>query len=474
MANIANLAVVLTANTAQFHSKLSGARAPLAQFGRSVSMVSARLKALAAGAVAAATAGGIAVLLKRQAEEIDSLGKMSDRIGINTEMLAGLYHAADLAGVEQETLNTALQKMAVNISKLSQKSRGQVDVLDELGLSARQLASMSVADQFFAIADALSSVQNIGDRARMTVEIFGKSGGALIPLFHSGGDAIREMIKDAERLGLTISRQDAAKVEAMNDAWARLKHSMEGLARQILPEIAPLVQAVADRFTEWSAQASKTREVTVSAIEKMAVGIGHLLDLWDLMKMGVSAYRVFWLNAAAAILETLDMLQLAMKKTLNWLPGVDFGEKKLFADITAGMRIVAKEYGEEFQKLLDQDSHVEKVKLWFNEIRAEADEAAEAAANAQNTMATAASDWADEIERGKSLLDAMKQGGLQFRAGTVAINSALASAQAELIRITGGGRGVQEIRGPQLERMIQLQTQIANNTRDPWVVARAG
>src|SRR5690606_34764598 len=101
--------------------------------------------------------------------------KLADRLGLTTEALAGLNHAAELSGVSQESLSRSMEKMLNTIGEAAGGSKTATVALGRLGLSAEQMASMSADQQLAAIADGLNSVASPAERAAAAQDIFGRS-----------------------------------------------------------------------------------------------------------------------------------------------------------------------------------------------------------------------------------------------------------------------------------------------------------
>ena len=97
---------------------------------KSVNQAASRLAASAAKiGVAFATAGvaAAAALTKMQMSNIDSLAKTSDKIGVTTEALGGLRHAAELTGVGSDTLDMAMQRLTRRVSEAANGTGESVD-----------------------------------------------------------------------------------------------------------------------------------------------------------------------------------------------------------------------------------------------------------------------------------------------------------------------------------------------------------
>lgn len=246
---IANLSVRLSANIASFSSGIQKAIKPLKELGSQVASLGGMVNPMVTAFAGLAGAASLGALVKGQMDAIDSTAKLSDRLGISTEALTGLQHAADLSGVSSETLTGGLEKMLNTIGKAANGEKTATDALDGVGLSAESLANMKPDEAFAKIADGLVSIQNPAMRAAAAQDIFGKSGQQLLPLMLSGAEGIKAAQAEAEKLGLTFSRVDAAKVEMANDAMTKVGSVMTGIGRTLSIQLAPYIQAAADAFT---------------------------------------------------------------------------------------------------------------------------------------------------------------------------------------------------------------------------------
>jgi hypothetical protein len=100
------------------------------------------------------------------------------------------------------------------------------------------------------VADQINRLGTQAEKAAAANYLFGRSGQSLLNLFSQGSEGIAAFQREAEKLGLTYSRLDAAKIEAANDAMTRLKGAGRGLITQTTIELAPAIEAVATALTE--------------------------------------------------------------------------------------------------------------------------------------------------------------------------------------------------------------------------------
>jgi hypothetical protein len=207
-----------------------------------------------AGAFTSA-ASEVLTLAGNVSSSLDSLNDLSARTGIGVESLQGYALAAQMAGVDTEAFGSAVQKLAVNIGKATPG-----DALDkslrQINLSVAELRALAPEAQFAAIGEAISRLPTAADRAAAAVEIFGKQGAALAPLFREGAASIEELRAKAERLGIIVSETQINNVADMNDAFDLVSATINGIIGQVVGNLAPAVTDVTNQFLkfveEWS------------------------------------------------------------------------------------------------------------------------------------------------------------------------------------------------------------------------------
>jgi hypothetical protein len=194
---------------------------------------------------------GIGFLVKKSLNATDALGKMADKIGIGTAELGGLRHAAELTGIATNTLDMGLQRMVRRVSEAAAGTGEAKGALIELGLSAKALNDLSPDQQFKAIADAMAGVTEQGEKVRLAMKLFDSEGVALVNTLKGGSAAIMEMEKEAERLGLRLSRGLVQGVEDANDSMTRLGSYITTLFHRVVANLAPAIESVTDSLMGW-------------------------------------------------------------------------------------------------------------------------------------------------------------------------------------------------------------------------------
>lgn len=181
---------------------------------------------------------------------LDSLVDLSARTGLGAEALQSYGLAAKLAGVDTEQFGTAVQRLGVNIGKANPG-----DAFDKslrgIGLSVAELRALAPEQQFAAIGQAISQLPTAADRAAASVEVFGKQGAALAPLFRDGAASLEELRDRADRLGVIVDQTQIDNVASMNDAFDLVGATINGIVGQVIGNLAPAVTSVTEEFLKF-------------------------------------------------------------------------------------------------------------------------------------------------------------------------------------------------------------------------------
>lgn len=183
-----------------------------------------------------------------QAEVIDGQSDLAKRLGLTYGELAGLGFAGAQVGVSMESIGKAATKADVAFVKASQGSKQAQAAFSGIGLSVQQLEGLSPAERFRAIADGIAQLPTAAERSRAALQVFGKAGDELLPMFEGGAGAIAAATDEAARFGLALTNDQAASVNSMSDAFAKAQMAVQGIVGQVVAYLAPAIQGVTDTF----------------------------------------------------------------------------------------------------------------------------------------------------------------------------------------------------------------------------------
>lgn len=383
MANVASLNVVLSASTAKFSAGMAKGRAALGGFAAAVTSTKAAITGLGALLAGGLAVGGLTAMVKRTVDAIDEQKDLASQLGITTDALTRLNYAATLNGSSAEAVGSALGFMNKNLGEAAVKGGTVAEMLRSLNLDARQLAAQAPDKAFEEIADAISKLQNASLRAAAAQTIFGRGGKEVINLLALGRDGLRQYAAEADRLGVTLKQIDAEKVGAAKDALDRVGFVLTGLKNKLAVELAPFIEAAANKFAEMASAAGGFGNALVKGVEIGVTGIAHLIDLVDILRAGWHGLVGTILKANALAFKAANV----MGQILNEFDilGKHHSEKGRFADVTPLINVLESEAKAQFDKmgaLWNRDSSGNAKKL-FDEIREGANKAADAAAKAK-------------------------------------------------------------------------------------------
>ena len=255
MATAVGLAMKITADTAGIASGMNRTEKLLAGLSKQANSATSSLQTLAGIEIGRVIVGGLQAIgsaltnaassavsyARTVTSAVDATNDLADRTGIGVEALQSLQLAAQLSGVED--LTGAVQKMGVSIGNAAET--GKTDAFTNLGLNFQQLQSLTPEEQFRAIGSAIAALPTEADRAAAAMQIFGRTGVELLPLFSKNTKALEEQFK---RLGIVLSEDQVGAIGDMNDALDLVRATFDGIIGQVSANLAPLVTEIANEF----------------------------------------------------------------------------------------------------------------------------------------------------------------------------------------------------------------------------------
>jgi hypothetical protein len=288
-------------------------------------------------------------------DRIDQLTDAAGRIGVTTEALSSLRHAANMTGSSAEDLDAALEKLNANLGDAGIKANPASEAIKKIGLDAAELANTTPDDAFREIVHAFERVPNAADKASLAMDIFGKGGAKLINTLGAGNGTIDELVEEAKRLGVSVSQVDAARIGAAKDAMDRVNASIEGVGNSLAIALAPMIEVAADQFTSFASTAIEGAGGVEGAVAGVAGTMGQVADAAMTVEQFVESSFAGIIGAAGELLDAL---------------GIDAG--KALMDTARTMR-------EDIERNFAVKPS-EKLGKFLDEVKAKSDEAAKSAA----------------------------------------------------------------------------------------------
>lgn len=317
MATAGKVVVHVGAKVGALRSGMAKAGQVVRGFGRKVAAVRSKVLGLGTALIALAAGGGALFAIKKAFGDVDSLGKTADKIGITTEALAGLRHAGELSGVGMKELDKSLEFMVRNLGEAVSGSGTAVDALDRLGLSAGELVQLAPEVAVGRISDAMGGLSTHAEKVSTAVDIFGRSGAAMIDTLSGGSKALAETAAEADALGLAFSRFEVRQVELANDAMSRLKALFAGAFRTAAIKLAPVLGAVVTTLVELAKEGKGIGPFLAGGLKLAIKAAGFFGDALAALKFGYLKLRELAMAAINSIVKGLGKLAGA----LDWILG---------------------------------------------------------------------------------------------------------------------------------------------------------
>jgi hypothetical protein len=265
--NLGSLVVSLGLDAAEFTKGLTKSQYQAEQFGRNVEkgIEFARNSFVAfAGAAVAAIA-----VVNRQAENVAAFQGLAEKIGDTAEAVASLKLASDISGVAMDSIAAASVKLTSALAKTDDEAKGVGAALGAIGLSVEQFKRLSPVDQIDKVAQAFSGYENNAQKTAVAVQLFGRSGAELIPLFN-------DLAGGAERqISLTQDQIDAA--DAYTKQTARLRSEVDSFVQSVAADAVPALSELINTMEE-AAKYSKSAAEGFNIVGAAISGVGVVMD----------------------------------------------------------------------------------------------------------------------------------------------------------------------------------------------------
>lgn len=297
--------------------------------------------ALAAAVVEAEKA--LISLTIESAAYADEILTQSAVTGLSTEALQEYQYAAELVDVSLDTLTSSQTKMIRSMDAARHGSKEQAEAFDKLGISVQNADGTlrDAQDVFGDAIDALGAISNETERDAIAMTIFGRSARDLNPLIKAGSDGLRELTQEAHDVGYVMGEEALDALGAVDDQLQRMNRSGEALKNQIAVGMAPAVENLMKKGTDFfvrlqeAAEGSGILEV-FGALLDVVSALEPLFDvLFGTAEDGVPVLQTLALalgvlaDALTIVANTIAIVIELFKQLFNLISGKGFDDSNL-------------------------------------------------------------------------------------------------------------------------------------------------
>lgn len=400
--------------------------------------------AKAGAAMATAATGAGVALTKSSMTSIDNLAKTADKLGATTEALVGLQHAAELTGVGTETMNMALQRMTRRVAEAAIGTGEAKGALAELNLNAVELQKLPLDVQMQKIAQQMGQVENQSDRVRLAMKLFDSEGVALVNTLAGGEEGLKQMAAEARALGISISRVDAAQIEAANDAVTRAGGVFKGLGNQLAVAFSPIIGSVADSFRQSALDSAEFGNVGQRAAGALVRAFGFVRDIIHVVRgliltamLRVAEFEGTVLEFGNAVTPVFQEIIDNYNAMADTFVGRKLGLEPITQSAAQALEELKQKSDENISAIQDklnefasQNLPSDNINDWFENLKAKSREAAEVvAANAPSKVIRELQDQSSLVDETQERTDAARALA-EFEKKTAQEKTTFALAQA--------------------------------------------
>ena len=330
-------------------------------------------------------------MTKESAAYADEILTQSAVTGLSTEALQEYQYAAELVDVSLDTLTSSQTKMIRSMDAARRGSKEQAEAFDKLGISVQNADGTlrDAQDVFGDAIDALGAISNETERDAIAMTIFGRSARDLNPLIKAGSDGLRELAQEAHNVGYVMSEEALDALGAVDDQVQRMNRSNEALKNQIAVGMAPAVENLMKKGTDFFARLQEAAEGSgilevFGALLDVVSALEPLFDvLFGTAEDGVPALQALALalgvvaDALTIVANTIAIVIELFKQLINLAGGKGFDDSnltrygeniaKVFSDEGASARAWDNGYGKNIGRNADGTDYWPGGLTWVGE-----------------------------------------------------------------------------------------------------------
>ena len=183
-------------------------------------------------------------MTKEAASSADDILTLSSVTGMTTGSVQELNYMADLTDVSLDRIKDSLKETTNKMQEAATGTGAAYEAYQRLGVEITNAdgSMRSAQDVFYDTIDALGEMKNQAERDALAMDLMSESAQELNPIIELGGDKLREYAQEAHDMGYVLDNDALKSLQAVDDAYARLQNTQEGVKNQLSAEFAPYLE----------------------------------------------------------------------------------------------------------------------------------------------------------------------------------------------------------------------------------------
>lgn len=183
-------------------------------------------------------------MTKEAASNADDLLTLASVTGMTTDSVQELNYMADLTDVSFDRIKDSLKETTNKMQEAATGTGDAYEAYKRLGVEITNTdgSLRSAQDVFYDTIDALGDMKNQTERDALAMDLMSESAQELNPLIELGSEKMQAYAQEAHDMGYVLDNDALKSLQAVDDAYARLQNTQEGVKNQLSAEFAPYLE----------------------------------------------------------------------------------------------------------------------------------------------------------------------------------------------------------------------------------------
>lgn len=287
---------------------------------------------LAVGATVGVVGGAIIRGANQVAQMGDRIDKMSQKIGMSRKAFQEWDYIMSQNGGNVESLQMGFKTLTTQIEGVQKGSKDSVNAFKALGVQVKDSNGQfrSADDIFNDSIRALQKIENPTQKMILANRLFGRSASELRPLLNQEAQAVDDLRKKANDMGLIISDEDVANAVKFKDTMDTFTRFFQAKFATVMMKIMPDLSKALEEIMKI---ANENKEVfdsigtafsflvtkALPAVIRLFVGVGNILRK---VSGALGTFVGTILSIPNYISIAFDTLKIALFKVAKWISDI--------------------------------------------------------------------------------------------------------------------------------------------------------
>lgn len=259
---------------------------------------------VASGVAFATLSSAVGLSIKSFVTFGDKLNNLAVRTGFSAQALSEWNFIAEQSGTSLESLDAGIRGMSNAIVDAASGTGKSAAAFNTLGISLSELQKLTTEEAFIKLGTAVASVEDPTLRSSLAMDLFGRQGRELVPIFQNGRVEIEKMRDEAKRLGNVYDVEMTKKAKELDSSLKILSSSFERAKSSIAVAFAPALTKLAEslaivisRTADFIKEnprivsAALTAAIAITGITTAGIGLAFMLPklvvAWKLFEIAM-------------------------------------------------------------------------------------------------------------------------------------------------------------------------------------------